>query len=171
MDNNTGNSLFERLNGGLSLWFARLAALILCGIGVMTFCDVVARYFFNRPFTFTVEVTELLMGMVIFLGIGLTTHDSRHITVDVLTMKLPVKIRSVLEIVVTIGSIAIIGLMVWRMWLTAALLRREGEYTQIHQIIIWPYAYVMAIASILFLTGLVLYIVRAYRRLREPPAE
>lgn len=167
MENDLGNGLLERLNGRISLWFARLAAVILSGIGLMTFCDVVARYFFNRPFTFTVEVTELLMGLVIFLGVGLTTHDTRHITVDIVTMKLPVRPRALLEIGVTIVGIAILFLMVWQMWKTAARLRSAGEYTPIHEIVIWPFAYVMAFASIFFLTGLLLYILRAVRRMKE----
>ena len=45
----------DRLNGRISLWLARIAALILATIGLMTFCDVVMRYVFSRPFSFTVE--------------------------------------------------------------------------------------------------------------------
>ena len=55
----------------------------------MTFCDVVGRYVFNSPFTFTVEFTQLSMGLIVYLGVGLTTHDRGHIVVDVVTLRLP----------------------------------------------------------------------------------
>jgi TRAP-type C4-dicarboxylate transport system permease small subunit len=162
-----GGGRLERLNGRISLWFARLAALILVGIGIMTFCDVFARYFLNRPFTFTVEVTQLLMGMVIWLGVGLTTHDTRHITVDVVTMRLPVRLRAVLEILVSAVGFVILVLMVWQMWETAFVLREKGQYTEIHEIIIWPYAYIMCAAATLFLTGVLLYVRRGIWKFRH----
>ena len=165
--NDAGGGRLERLNGRISLWFARLAALILVGIGIMTFCDVFARYFLNRPFTFTVEITAVLMGMVIYLGIGLTTHDTRHITVDVVTMRLPKRIQAILEILVSVAGFVILVLMVWQMWETAFVLRDKGQYTEIHEIIIWPFAYVMCAAATLFLTGVLLYVRRGWWKLRR----
>ena len=168
--NHSSDALLERLNGRISLWFARLAALVLVGIGIMTFCDVVARYFFNRPFTFTVEVTQLLMGMVIYLGIGLTTHDTRHITVDVVTMRLKARVRAILEILVSVIGIVIVTLMVWQMWETAFVLKAKGQYTEIHEFIIWPYAYIMCAAATLLVTGVLLYIRRGILKFRHPEA-
>ena len=167
----SSDGLLERLNGRISLWFARLAALVLIGIGIMTFCDVVARYFFNRPFTFTVEVTQLMMGMVIYLGIGLTTHDTRHITVDVLTMRLKTRTRAVLEILVSVIGFVILTLMVWQMWETAFVLKAKGQYTEIHEFIIWPYAYIMCAAATLLLTGVLLYVRRGIWKFRNPDVE
>ena len=37
-----------RLNGLVALWLARIAAVALAVIAVVTFCDVIARYFFQR---------------------------------------------------------------------------------------------------------------------------
>jgi TRAP-type C4-dicarboxylate transport system permease small subunit len=169
--NGSGGGLLEKLNGRASLWLARLAALILVGIGIMTFCDVFARYFLNRPFTFTVEVTELLMGMVIWLGIGLTTHETRHITVDVVTMRLPARIRAILEILMSLIGIVILALMLWQMWEYAYVLKVKGQYTQIKEIIIWPYAYIMCAAATLFLTGVILYVRRGIWKFRHPDAD
>ena len=57
-------------------------------IAVVTFCDVFARYVFSAPFTFTVELTEISMALIVFLGVGLVTHDDGHINVDVVTLRL-----------------------------------------------------------------------------------
>ena len=80
--------LIGRWNGRVTLWLARIATFVLAALAVMTFCDVIARYFFNKPFAFTVEMTELAMGVLIYFGVGLTTHDNDHISVDFVTLRL-----------------------------------------------------------------------------------
>ena len=57
--------------------------MALALIAVVTFCDVIARKVFNRGFTFTVEMTEMAMALIVFLGVGLVTHQRGHIVVDV----------------------------------------------------------------------------------------
>ena len=76
-----------RLNGWVTLWLARVAAVALALIAVVTFCDVIARKVFNSGFTFTVEMTEMSMALIVFLGVGLVTHQRGHIVVDVLTLQ------------------------------------------------------------------------------------
>ena len=63
-------------------------------IAVVTFGDVIARYFFNAPFTFTVEVTEMAMALIVYFGVGLVTHDNAHISADVVTLRLSPRARA-----------------------------------------------------------------------------
>ena len=51
-----------RVNGWATLWLARLAAVALAIIAVVTFGDVIGRYFFHAPFAFTVELTQMMMA-------------------------------------------------------------------------------------------------------------
>jgi TRAP-type C4-dicarboxylate transport system permease small subunit len=48
-----------RANGRVTLWLARIASAALAVIAVVTFIDVVGRYFFQAPFAFSVELTHL----------------------------------------------------------------------------------------------------------------
>ena len=61
----------------------------LAVIAAVTFCDVVGRYFFNAPFAFTVELTQMAMALVVYFGVGLVTHEDAHISADVVTLRLP----------------------------------------------------------------------------------
>ncbi len=70
-------------NGRVTMWLARAGAVGLAIIMLLTFCDVIGRYVFNAPIVGTVEVTELLMGMMVYLGVGMTTHVRGHIRVDI----------------------------------------------------------------------------------------
>src|SRR5947199_4642535 len=83
-----------RANGRASLWLARLAAVALAIIALVTFGDVIGRYFFHAPFAFTVELTQLLVAIGVFFGGGLRTHGDAHIRADAVTVRLPPRWRA-----------------------------------------------------------------------------
>ena len=93
-----------RANGRVTLWLARIASAALAIIAVVTFVDVVGRYFFNAPFAFTVELTQLAMAIVVYFGVGLVTHEDAHISADVVTLRLPPRWRAVLSLVMNLLS-------------------------------------------------------------------
>ncbi|MCD6074979.1 MAG: transporter small permease [Rhodospirillales bacterium] len=156
----------DRLNGRISLWLARGAALILATIGLMTFCDVVLRYVFSRPFNFTVEFTEIMMGLMVFLAIGLATHEKRHIGVDAVTMRLSPKSNALIDLIMSIIALAMSCVLVWQLFLKAGVLLQKGDYTQIQKLPYWPGAYIMACGCLFLISGIVFYIVRDIRVLR-----
>ena len=159
----------DRLNGRIALWLARAAALMLAAIGLMTFCDVFLRYVFSQPFNFTVEFTEIMMGLRVFLAIGLATHDKRHIGVDALTMRLSPKTYALLDLAMSAIVLAMSCVLVWQLFLKAGVLLQKGDYTQIQKVPYWPGAYIMAFGCLFLISGIVFYIVRDIRMLRHDP--
>ena len=162
-DSATG--LIGRLNGQVTRWLARIAAFALAALAVMTFCDVIARYVFNSPFSFTVEITEIAMGVLIYFGVGLTTHDNDHITVDIVTLRLSDWWRAVVSLVTNVLAFGFLILLVWRLWERAVVLLDKGDVSPIMSIPRWPTAFVMAAGSVFFLTGLLVHIIGARKRL------
>lgn len=150
-------------NGRVAAWLARGAAFVLALLAVVTFADVIARYFFNAPFTFTVEFTELAMGLIVYLGVGLVTHENGHIRVDVLTLRLPPRVRSVLAVITSTLALAFLAAMVWQVGGRAATLLAAGDVTPIWHVPIWPVVAVMAAGSVWFLTGVLLQLIGAGR--------
>jgi TRAP-type C4-dicarboxylate transport system permease small subunit len=170
--------LIGRLNGRVTTWLARIAAVALAALAVMTFCDVIARYVFNAPFGFTVEVTEIMMGVLIYFGIGLTTQDNDHISVDIVTLRLSEWWRALVSLVTNVLAFGFLTLLVWRLWDRAAVLLEKGDVSPIMFIPRWPTAFVMSVGAIFFLTGLLVHIIGAGRRvtnrdvaLPPPPSE
>ena len=167
-------TLIRQWNGQVTLWLARIAAFILAVVAVVTFCDVIARYVFNRPFTFTVEGTELAMGLIVFLSVGLTTHEDGHISVDIITIRLSERSRAIVGLITNILALAFIVLVVWRLWLRAAVLYDKGDETQVLLLPVWPVAFAMAAGSIFYFTGLLVHVIEAARRITtsdaSPPA-
>lgn len=153
-----------RWNGRVSTWLARGSAIILAVLAVVTFCDVIGRYFFNSPFTFTVEFTEMAMGLIVYFALGLTTHTNEHISVDVLTLRLRMAARAVLELILGLIALAFVSLMVWRLWLQASSLLQAGEITPVRGWPVWPVAFLMAAGGVLLATGVLVRVLDAGRR-------
>jgi C4-dicarboxylate transporter DctQ subunit len=155
----------RRWNRRAAAVLAYIAAAVLAALALMTFADVVARYLFNRPFIFSVEVTELAMGLIVYFGVGLTTHERAHVSVDVLTLRASERGRALLELVTGLLALGFLGLMIWRLWLRAGALFAAGDQTQVWAIPLWPVAYAMAAAAALLFTGVALHTLAALTRL------
>ena len=141
--------------------FVRVGAVVLVAMMGLTFFDVLGRYLFNRPIVGTVETTELLMGSIVFLGIGLTTLKGGHISVDLVTAQLGEAGRRALALVAQITSLVIVELICWRMWVIAAETVDNNLRTQLWESPVWPAAYVMAVGASLMAVAIILQLVRA----------
>ena len=158
-----------RWNGRVTTWLARIAALTLALLCLTTFVDVIARYFFNAPLTFTVEATELAMGLIVYLGVGLATHDNEHVSADVVTLRLSDRLRTLVALVTNGLALVFLAVMVWRLWLRATELLAEGDVTQIMLVPLWPVAFAMAFGGVFFVTSTFLHILGGLQRIRGQP--
>ena len=74
----------------VTLWIGGLAIFVMTILGA---ADVIMNALFKQPIHSTVEMTETLCVIVIWLGLG-TVHEKRaHIATDILYLKLPARIR------------------------------------------------------------------------------
>ena len=157
------------LNGRAATWLARVGAAGLAIIMLLTFCDVIGRYVFDAPIVGTVEVTELLMGTMVYLGVGLTTHARGHIRVDIIIDRLPLRVQALLDIITLGVCIVLVSLMCWHLWLKAGVTVEKNDLTQIWEWPIWPAAYVMAAASLMMITAMLLQLGQALALFVEDP--
>jgi TRAP-type C4-dicarboxylate transport system permease small subunit len=165
-----------RANGRATLWLARLAAVALTVIAVVTFIDVIGRYFFRTSFPFTVELTQLAMAIVVYFGVGLVTHEDAHINADVVTLRLPPRWRALLAVVTNLLALGFLAVMVWCLWVQANFLFAKGDTTMVWTVPLWPFAFAVAFGSLFLLTGVMMQLLHAWMRFRgvelEPaPAE
>jgi TRAP-type C4-dicarboxylate transport system permease small subunit len=155
-----------RANGRVTLWLAWIGAAALAIVALATFCDVIGRYFFHAPFSFTVELTEMGMAVLVYFGIGLVTHENGHISADFLTARLPPKLAALLAVVTNLLALGFVGLVIWRLWLHADYLLQKGDLTQNWRVPLWPVAFAVAFGSLFLLTGVLLQLIAAWMILR-----
>ncbi|NQV56726.1 MAG: TRAP transporter small permease [Rhodospirillales bacterium] len=149
---------YSRLNGRVALWLARCAAVILAVMAVITFADVIGRYAFNRPLTFTLEFTELAMGLIVFLAVGLVTHTREHVSVDFVTLRMAPKLRAAVDVFINIVTFGYLSVLVWRLGEKSWDLYELGDMTPTYFILLWPFGLIMTISALLFLTSTLLHI-------------
>jgi TRAP-type C4-dicarboxylate transport system permease small subunit len=137
----------EPLIKRVSSWMAGAASVCLLGLMLITFADVVGRYFFNAPLVFTVEIVELGMGLMLFFGLAMTTLNRGHIAVDLITGFLPLYARIWLASFSALIAVIFLGLITWRLWDRAMNFMSDGLATQILFLPVAPVVFVMAIAA------------------------
>ena len=162
------SGMLAGLNRLVTRWLAGVSAFVLAFLAVVTFIDVFLRYVFALPFTFSVEMTEQLMGVIVYLAVGLTTHEHAHLAVDLVVGRLRRRVRAALAAIVNLFGLAFLCVVVWRLALHAYSLFEVGVKTQILFWPIWPIAFVMTAGSVFFLTGFLIYIRNAWRDLLLP---
>jgi TRAP-type C4-dicarboxylate transport system permease small subunit len=157
-------ALLTGANGRVTLWLARIASAALAVIAVVTFTDVIGRYFFQAPFPFTVELTQLAMAIVVYFGVGLVTHEDAHINADVVTLRLPPRWRALLALVTNLLALGFLAVMVWRLWAQADFLFGKGDTTMVWAVPLWPFAFAVAFGSLFLLTGVAMQLLHAWAR-------
>jgi TRAP-type C4-dicarboxylate transport system permease small subunit len=85
-------SAFQRLYRAYGLLLRGLgliSAVATFVMMVLVVANVAGRYLLNQPLTGTLEFTESLLVIIIFLSVALTQYDGGHIRVTLLTRRLP----------------------------------------------------------------------------------
>ena len=129
------------------------ASVLLFGMMLLTFADVVARYLLNRPIRGAFEVTELTLLVLIFAGLPLVSHADEHVTMDFIDRILPAALLHALVRLVHAACAALMFFLTWQVWLKAGKIASYGDTTDVLRITVGPFVYFMAL--MIALTGLV----------------
>lgn len=137
----------SRFLNRLSHVLAGFACLVLIVVMLVTFADVVGRYFFNAPVTFAVELIQLCMGLLVLFGLAITTLQRGHIAVDLLDSIVPVPIAKLFASIAALSGVIFIALIAWRLWDRAANFMGDGLATDVLFLPVWPVVGLMAFAA------------------------
>lgn len=145
----------DRLKDGIDVvverWASRtlgaVTALTLFAMMVLTFIDVWGRYLLRQPVFGGYEVTEFLMGVLIFSGLPILCAREGHVSIDVLDSLIPRRWRRPHLAVVNLISAIALGILSWRMFVQAGELWRNNEVTMTLKIPHGPFALLFAVLS------------------------
>jgi C4-dicarboxylate transporter, DctQ subunit len=111
--------IWERLEEGF-------IALLLAGMTLLTFTQVVLRYGFNTGFVWALEANTYMFGWLILFGISYCVRVHAHIGIDILVKALPAATQRVVGLV-AIGFCALYAcLMLYGAWNYIDRLMRLG---------------------------------------------
>jgi TRAP-type C4-dicarboxylate transport system permease small subunit len=148
-----------------------VAASGLFGMMLLTFADVVGRKFVVS-IPGSLEITELLMLVVIFVGLPLASLKGEHVFFDLLDQFLPEGLRKVQAALANAICAALLLGAAWLVWGRAARTAGQGDITAQLQIPVAPFHYM---AACLLLLTAVMHLVLMFRppipAMHVPPPE
>lgn len=124
-----------------------VTALTLFAMMVLTFADVSGRYLLRKPVYGGYEITEFLMGVLIFSGLPILCAREGHVSIDVFDSFIPKKWRRPHLAIVNMISAVVLGILSWRMFVQAGELWRNTEVTMTLKIPHGPFAFLFAVLS------------------------
>lgn len=143
------NGVFKKISHGVSY----LSMVVTFAVMIMMIIAIILR-FFKSGIPGSIEMTEIAMIVIVFLGLSYTQYVGGHVHVDIFTNM----IKNVRARYVFNGFIRIVTAF-FSFWVTyAAFLRAPSERaaTGVLRIPLSPFVYIMAIGMLLFTIVLLL---------------
>lgn len=135
-----------------------VAGLLLIGIMFLTVADVIGRASVNASILGTVEISQLALVGIAYLGLAAAELDDRHVSVDLVEMNVSHRVRIVFAWIRTV-LFAVVGLILtWGLWMSLTSALDRGEVTNgILRLSTWP-------VKATLLAGFALFLVVAFWR-------
>ena len=97
-----------------SLWWVEtMIVVIVLAMVLLTFSDVIGRRIFGTPIYGANDITEHLMGLMVFAGLPIVTAVGAHLSVDLLGKVLDHPALRIWGIVTGLAVAVILGLIAW----------------------------------------------------------
>jgi TRAP-type transport system small permease protein len=135
-------------------------ALALFAMMALTFCDVIGRKFVGSSIPGVVEITELLMLAVIFIGLPLCSLKSEHVIFDLLDKFLPKFLSVYQHLLSQIVSALLLGGATLLVWNRAQRTVEQGDITAQLMIPMGPFYYA---AAVLLATTAIVHLIIAFQ--------
>jgi TRAP-type C4-dicarboxylate transport system permease small subunit len=111
--------------------------------------DVVGRYVFNSPIKGTLEISELLMAVAIFLGWGYVQSSKSNIRVDFIIKRYPLKANQIVELVILILTFMLFAMITWQSFNLAMIDLDYGRLIENVYIPAFPFKLMVAVGAIM----------------------
>jgi TRAP-type C4-dicarboxylate transport system permease small subunit len=137
----------DRMTRAAAYTLGSVAAVTLFAMMLLTFADVWGRYLLRQPVFGGYEVTEFMMGVLIFTALPMLCAQEGHVTIDLLDHVLPKRSLRWQRAAVNFISGVVLAVMAWQVFLLSEQLARNHEVTMTLKIPHAPFAVVFAIMA------------------------
>jgi TRAP-type C4-dicarboxylate transport system permease small subunit len=110
---------------------------------------VLGRYLLSLPLPGTTEITEIILGILIYIGLPYITRDEEHVTVSLFSNYFNNSIIKIQKIVVNFIVSIILFIIARQIYLHGLDLNLYNEITTFLEIPKAPIAYLMATLSLI----------------------
>ncbi len=105
--------VIKKISDALDAVSKVIASAMAISLVVITTYGVIARYVFQNPLAWQNEVSVLLFGWMIFIGVSIGFKSKEHIMLEFLLHSLPVKAAKFLNILIYLICIAFFSIVIY----------------------------------------------------------
>ena len=129
----------------------------LAAMMFLTAADVLLRYVFNKPIMGSYELIQYLMAITVTVGLACCGLAKGHVTLDVLTSRLPRRTRAIINSVVGLLGLIIASLITWQTCIYITILQKSQLTSTVLLIPIYPFVAIVAFGFAFLCVVLVLH--------------
>ena len=139
---------FEKFNHMLSVWFEWIAFGALIVMGLVTFIDVVGAKAFYWHIPGSIDLVTLGLTVLVPFAAATTFILGMHIQIEFIVNRLPARAQVVIQAFAALVSLIFFILIVWRLSVLGLHLQIAREESDSIEILLFPFAYGVALGSI-----------------------
>jgi TRAP-type C4-dicarboxylate transport system permease small subunit len=147
---------------GLTRMLCYIGMSFLIPMMLLTAADVMARVAGARPIPGAVELSGYMLAVFILLGVAYTHQMKGHVRISMLVSRLPKRAGYILEIVTTLLSLFIIGILAWQGWAVGIQEKTVSDMLRIPQ---YPFRLLVSVAAIFLFLELLIDLAESMRKL------
>lgn len=124
-----------------------ISAVVLFALMVMTCIDVFGREVLRAPLDGATELTQIMLGVIVFAVLPIVSFREDHITVDLLDRWFPKRLAHPRQVLLNLIAGGIMAAVCWRVWIIGRDQADVGDTTEFLAIPLGPVSYFIAIMS------------------------
>ena len=173
MDFRTVGQYLNKIQGWAVNASAFGAASIVVILMAMVVADIFGRKVLNKPVPMSYEVGAFMLVFIVFLGLAYSQRQKAHIRVEILTLRMPPKLRAIMDLFAYTIGIGIYGLIFYETFKWSYHSFEIGEYVAgLVNIPKWPSQFALVFGALLislqFLSDWIYRAVDLYVLFRRP---
>ena len=107
-------SIYDTFNRRVNKIFSKLSGILILVIAVLIFQDVIQRYVFNSPTSWSLDLSGFLLVYIVFLSLSPTLESGQHVSVDLLNEVVSPKMKKIFKNIVLLLVIAFGVIFFWK---------------------------------------------------------
>ena len=139
--------LFTAIIFKLSRYLTYIGGAAVIIVMLMTVYDITMRYLFNLPLLGSIEIAQYLLSVMVFASIAWVESLGDHISIPLITDRLPPVGRRILIIIMYILSIGVLVAITWNIFELAGENMRRHDASAVLHIPASPFIYFAGIGS------------------------
>src|SRR5260370_17491580 len=151
----------DRFIDGIEL----LAAFFVGIVAADIFSSVLLRYFFSVQIPDSYDFGRLLLGILIFWGMGATSDRGTHIPVDLVYANVGPKLQRFIDVFATLVLLFVVSFQTWTLFDKVLSTRADNVLTFDLRLPTWPFFLVAWLGDV---SAVLLIAVRTYRLIFRP---